>query len=502
MKTTLSKSKYIAGLQCPRRLWLACHEPDLAGYQPDALSARFDEGDEIGRRARDLFADGVLVDEAPWQHGEAVERTRRLLADPQVGAIFEAAFEHAGVRVRVDVLERLADGAWGLREVKSGTHVKDVYLHDVTLQRFVVEGAGLHLDSVELMHVDPDYVRGDGGIDWTRFFCRADVRDDTAALLPDVPGRVAALLSALELGVAPAVEPGSQCFAPYKCDFWGDCTAAKPADWAFNLPWRSDELWERLQAAGIERITDIPADFPLSAMQARARSAWRAGALHVEPGFAAVLAPTGPPADYLDFETGFPAIPLYAGTRPYQQVPFQWSLHRLDASGCVTHHEFLANARIDPRPAFAAALLDLLCKPNGPILVWSGFESCRLADLAVALPDRSHELAAVQKRLVDLLPIVREHVYHPEFLGSFSIKSVAPVLAPAIRYNDLEGVADGGAAATALVRLARGAVESADEEAALRRALLEYCRRDTLALVELHAELRRHAAAEIARSGR
>jgi hypothetical protein len=145
----LSKSKYIAGLQCPRRLWLAWHEPDLADPQPDALSARFDEGAEIGRQARELFADGALVDDAAWHHGEAVARTRALLSDPQIGAIFEAAFEHAGVRIRVDVLERLPGGAWGLREVKAGTRVRDVHLHDVALQRFVLEGAGVPLGSVE-----------------------------------------------------------------------------------------------------------------------------------------------------------------------------------------------------------------------------------------------------------------------------------------------------------------------------------------------------------------
>ena len=156
----------------------------------------------------------------------------------------------------------------------------------------------------------------------------------------------------------------------------------------------------------------------------------------------------------------------------------------------MEHREFLADGRVDPRPAFADALLHALQQSNGPILVWSAFEAHRLTELAAALPDRAAELAAVQARLVDLLPIVREHVYHPEFAGSFSLKRVAPVLAPAVRYDDLDGVADGGAAATALVRLARGAVESVDEEAALRRALLEYCRRDTLALVELHRQLR------------
>jgi hypothetical protein len=490
----LNKSKYIAGLQCPRRLWLACHEPDLADSQPDTLPARLDDGAEIGRRARELFAGGALVDDAAWRHGEAVAHTRALLSDPQVGAIFEAAFEHAGVRIRVDVLERLPGGTWGLREVKAGTRVRDVHLHDIALQRFVLEGAGVPLGSVEVVHVDPDYVRDEHAIDWTRFFRRVDVGDDTASLLPDVPARVAAHDRVLEQAAAPLVEPGPHCFRPYGCDFWYRCTATKPADWVFRLPWLEDELRERLEAAGIQRITDIPDDFTLGPMQARARRAWCTGSLQVEPYLSAALAGAGPPADYLDFETAFPAIPLYAGTRPYQQVPFQWSLHRLDAAGRMTHAEFLADARSDPRPAFADALLAALRDPNGPVLVWSSFESYRLAELTDALPARAAEIAAVQARLLDLLPLVRAHVYHPAFMGSFSIKRVAPVLAPSVSYGDLEGVADGAAAATALERLARGLVESADEQAALRRALLAYCRRDTLALVEVHAELRRQAA--------
>src|SRR5215470_17712864 len=163
MKTSLSKSKYMAGLQCPRRLWLTCHEPDLGSPATERLAALFDQGAEIGRHARDLFADGVLVDQQAWEHGQATARTRQLMADPNVRAIFEAAFEHAGVRVRVDVLERLAPRPWGLREVKQGASVKDHYLDDAAVQRFVVEGAGVRLRSVEIMHVDRDYVRGADG---------------------------------------------------------------------------------------------------------------------------------------------------------------------------------------------------------------------------------------------------------------------------------------------------------------------------------------------------
>src|SRR5262249_54534487 len=175
------------------------------------------------------------------------------------------------------------------------------------------------------------------------------------------------------------------------------------------------QRFDRMRAAGIERISEIPDAFPLGQAQARVRAAWLAGGLYLEPGLAAALRRTGPPADYLDFETAFPAVPLYAGIRPYDQVPFQWSLHRLDASGRLLHREFLADGRTDPRPEFARTLLAALRHRRAPILVWSSFESHRLAELAAALPEHAAEIAAARSRLVDLLPIVRGHVGHPGF---------------------------------------------------------------------------------------
>src|SRR5262245_11772560 len=394
MKTTLSKSKYIAGLQCPRRLWLGCHGPDLGTPATARLTAVLDQGAEIGRRARDLFADGVLVDQEAWEHGQATARTRQLLTDRNVGAIFEAAFEHAGVRVRVDVLERLGPRTWGLREVKQGASVKDVNLDDVAVQRFVVEGAGVRLRSIEIVHVDRSYVRGDDGIDWPRLFRRTDVRAETAALLPDVPARVREFRRVLARHAAPDIEPSLHCFEPYDCPFWSHCAEAKPVDWIVGgLPSLSGQRLDRLRAAGIDRISEIPDDFRLTAVQERVRAAWLSGGLYVEPGLVPALRRTGPPADYLDFETAFPAIPLYAGMRPYDQVPFQWSLHRVDPAGRVLHREFLADGRIDPRPEFARTLLAALHHRRAPILVWSGFESNRLADLAATLPEHAAEIA-------------------------------------------------------------------------------------------------------------
>ncbi len=489
----LTKSTYVAGRQCERRLWLTCHAPDLATPATQTVQARFDLGSAVGSRARDLFPGGVLVSEAPWEHSQAVERTRGLLQDATVGAVFEAAFEHQGVRVRVDVLERQAEGRWGMCEVKSSTRVKDVHLEDVALQRFVVSGAGVQLGSVEVMRINSQYVRGDDGIEWARFFMRTDVTAETSARQAAIPGRLRRFAEVLSQPAAPLVEPSEHCSSPYGCEFWAHCTAAKPADWIFDMPRLGARRRDTLRGAGIERIRDIPDGFPLNPVQRRVRAAWRAGALQVDAGLATVLATLGPPADYLDFETAAPAIPLYPGTRPYQQVPFQWSLHRLRGDGGIEHLEFLAEGAADPHAAFAESLILALQEPNGPVLVWSEFEKRILRELARLLPQHASALRALQGRIVDLLPVARNHVYHPDFGGGFSIKGVAPALVPGLGYDDLDGVADGEAAADVLGQLASGTITSREKVERLRRALLAYCARDTFAMLEVHRSLRQVA---------
>jgi predicted RecB family nuclease len=467
--------------------------PELAAAPGPAQTRRLDAGTEIGRHAHALFPGGVLVEEDVSRHGEAVERTRTHLADGSVPAIFEAAFTHAGVRIRVDVLERLAGDAWGLREVKSAARVKDEHLHDVAVQRFALESSGLRVPSVEVIHVDTTYVRGDGQIDWRRYFHRQDVTAAVEPLRADIPRQVQSLHTVLALGEAPAIEPARHCFTPRECEFWAHCTREKPADWVFHLPRRPDRF-EALRAAGIERITDIPDDFPLSGKQALVRAVLREGREFVSADLGVALAAAGPPACYLDFETINPAIPLYPGTRPYQRIPFQWSLHHVEAAGVLEHREFLASGRIDPRREFAATLLDALGGGSEPILVYSRFEAGVLDELAGVVPEHAAALAGLRARLVDLLPVVRRHVYHPAFGSSFSLKAVAPALVPGFGYGDLESVAGGDEAGTAFLAVAQGAVSEAEEER-VRSALLAYCERDTLALVELHRALGERAGA-------
>jgi hypothetical protein len=225
----LTKSRYIAGLQCLRRLWLLVHEPQP--YEEPAPGSPMDVGQEIGRKAPLLFPGGALIDEEPWQHAQAVAKTNAIMIDERVPAIFESAFEFDGIRIRVDVLERLARGTWGLREVKSSTGPKDYYFDDIALQAYVLKGAGIAVSSIELVHVNTAYVRGPGGVSWTDFFARVDVSDAVAARLAGLPARLPAMRDCLGSVELPNAEPGSQCSTPYDCEFWDRCVADKPADW-------------------------------------------------------------------------------------------------------------------------------------------------------------------------------------------------------------------------------------------------------------------------------
>jgi len=213
----LSKSRYLAGLQCKRRLWLGWHDPEPKSEpEPGTMLA---VGTDVGVAARQLVPGGVLVEEGPDRHAEAVERTRELIASPDVPAIFEAAFAFDRVLIRADILERLPSGAWRLSEVKSSTRVKPEHLHDLSIQAYVIGGCGVALEQMQLVHVDTAYVRGENGIDWCAYFKRADVTGEVRELLPSVPDRVANMHAVLGLPAAPEVRPSGHCFSPFECEF-------------------------------------------------------------------------------------------------------------------------------------------------------------------------------------------------------------------------------------------------------------------------------------------
>lgn len=485
----LSKSRYLTGLQCERRLWLSWHDPEKPASSPPG--SIFAVGHEVGSLAHDLFPGGVLVGGGPAEFDQAVKDTAALIADAAVKAIFEAAFVFDRVRVRADIMERLGDGRWALHEVKSSTSVKPENRHDLMIQTYVIEGSGLKIASAHLVHIDTSYVRGPLGIAARGLLSSVDITADVRAGLAYVPARIEAMHRTLTLPQAPERRPSGHCFKPYECEFWGRCTRAKPEDWIWYLPHLRADQFAALEAAGVESIRNIPDDLSLTAKQRRVAQAWRAGELVIQPGLAARLPPYVE-CGYLDFETLSPALPLFEGSQPYRRDAAQWSLHRR-TDGALQHAEFLADLREDPARSSTQTLLSATAF-DGPVFVYSPFEGAVLRDLAEKLPDLTEEINGLRARLVDLLPLVRAHLDHPVFNGSSSIKAVAPVLAPEVAYDALDGVADGGAASEALYRLATGQLQPGESEASLRRGLLAYCKLDTFALARVHEALEKLAA--------
>jgi hypothetical protein len=491
----LTKTHLLAALQCPRRAWLTIRDPARATPPPASQTALRAAGRTVGRLAHVLFPGAVLVEESDFAAARA--RTAALVADSSVPAILEAAVEHEGIAIRADVLERLPGGAFGLREVKSGTRVRDVHLDDLAVQHHVLVGAGFTIASVELIHVDPDYVRGEGAVEWSRLFVRCDVAADVDGRVAEIAPRAQSLRDALTRADAPAIEPSPHCASPYRCEFWSHCTREKPADWILHFAGIRPLQWTSLRDAGTTRLAELRDSDEVPIVLRRARDALASGHAIVAPGLAHALATLGPPTEYLDFETVSAALPPYPGTRPYERVPFQWSLHRLDAAGTLTHFDHLADGRTDPRRAFAETLLAHTVGRTDPILVYSDFESEVLHEVALALPDLAPQLEELRTRLRDLLPIIRMHVYHPDFHGSFSLKAVAPALVPGFGYTDLAEIHNGAEATVQLARIVAGECEAAAEQR-LRSVLLAYCARDTEALVRVHEALRALATAPTA----
>jgi hypothetical protein len=271
------------------------------------------------------------------------------------------------------------------------------------------------------------------------------------------------------------------------CSFYDHCHGDEPEHPIAELPGRRERLLKELAELGIDDIRNIPSDFGgLTALQARVRDVVSAGSRHHDPAIAAALAKAEFPVHFVDFETFMPALPVFAGTRPYQTVPFQWSDHVLSEDGQVSHREYLHDGSDDPRQRFAETLLDA-ASDAGSVIVYSGYEEFCLRELEAALPELAPRLAQLRTRLFDLHPIIKTHIYDPAFHGSFSIKRVLPALVLHLGYEDLE-IGDGLLASLAYEEL-RDPTTAGDRAAELRGNLLAYCRRDTEAMLELFRAL-------------
>jgi predicted RecB family nuclease len=292
-------------------------------------------------------------------------------------------------------------------------------------------------------------------------------------------------------GKLPVVEPGPNCDEPYECPFKARCVPEVGVDHVSTL-YLGRRIAETLLGVGIESIHAIPEDTKLSAIQARQVRSVKTGKVVVDDGLADALATIEAPIAFLDFETINPAVPVWKGCGPFMQVPVQMSCHVVGARRATAHHEHLADGPDDPRPAMAEAVVSACGDAKTVVAYNASFEKRCIEHLAEHVPSQRAALKAVAKKLVDLLPIVRNHVYHPDFGGGFSMKVVAPALA-GLDYSELE-IGEGGTASAVLEGLLLGGTEiKPAEQKKLRKQLLEYCKQDTLAMVKVVERLRKLA---------
>ena len=485
---SLSKSRFMAGLQCLKRLYLETHSRQLADPIAPASQAVLDSGTGVGELARQRFPGGVLVREQFYEHSQAVASTAKAMQDESIPSLYEAAFTFEGIRTRVDVLRRTGGGSYDLVEVKSSTGVKAEHVADVAIQLYVLEGSGVPVAGVFLMHIDTSYVYTGGPYDLDSLFRIEDITERARAYLESLRGQLSGMWETLALDAPPPIEIGPQCSRPYRCPFYGLCHQGLPEHYVEQLPSANAGLLERLRSQGILDIRHIPPEFTgLSRTQQRVRNAVAEGLPYIGQGLASAIEGVGRPVYFLDFETFNPGLPVYPMTSPYQVIPFQWSLHLQGSAGGLSHQAYLHAGADDPRQAFASSLLDAV-SPEGNILVYSSYERSVTRRLAELLPHLRDALTGLSERYVDLLGIVREHYYHPSFHGSYSLKAVLPALVPDLTYDDLE-IREGSVASLYYARMIDPEV-STEEADTLRQAMLAYCERDTLALVRVVDALR------------
>ncbi|HEU5260186.1 MAG TPA: DUF2779 domain-containing protein [Gemmatimonadales bacterium] len=476
----LSKSRFTSGLQCHKKLWWEVHDDDLPERD---LATEFilNQGREIGELARRYAPGGVLIDLPHDQYLEKVRATEEALAGGAT-RIYEASFFAEGVFAAVDILEREGP-RFTVVEVKSSTKVKDEHLADVAIQTWVARRAGVNVTRAEVMHLNSECTYPD----LTNLFAREDVTPLVETYQLDVPAKLAAQFAMLA-GELPDVPIGPHCSSPRECPFIERCWKHVPEHHITTLYGIGQKAWGLL-ADGCDTVLDLPPAFRLNEVRARQLRAVQHNDIVVEPRLGAALEALPRPIAHLDFETIGPAVPVWPGCHPYHGVAVQFSCHIENGAGEFEHREWLADGPDDPRPAIAAALVEA-CRGANAVLTYTGFERVQIRRLAAAVPALAAELQDLEGRLVDLAKIVREHVYHPAFGGSFSLKEVLPALVPELTYDDL-AVNDGNVASALLNRmLLRGDPATPRERAALRANLLAYCKMDTWAMVKLVERLR------------
>lgn len=476
----LSKSRYLHGLQCPKYLWLETWRKELRNEFDETTEETLAQGHHVGAFAQELFPGGVeipyeglCIDEQLQQTQEAIKRSK---------VIYEGSFNYNGVIVKADILRKVR-GGWELYEVKSTKEVEDHHYDDLAVQYHVISNTGIQITNAYLVHINTSYQRK-GALDPQQLFTIVNLTEDVLKMQSGVKKQVLAQKKILA-GTEPSVPIGPYCSEPYECGFSDHCWQDVPDEGSvFDLAGKGADCYQ-LFHEGIRKLIDIPLDRLKSKQRQQVEATKKKQTIVNKEGLQEFLDTLWYPLCFLDFETFQEAIPSYNGQSPYQQVPFQFSLHiKKKPGGKLYHHEYLAQPNVDPRKEFLDELLQVLPDDGCILVYYRPFEQDKLTKLGELFPRKKKQIQKLTTNMVDLLdPFKARHLYSWKQNGSHSLKAVLPAFVKDLSYDDLE-IADGAAAMQAYHQMC-ALVDSPRKLATLRKQLLAYCKQDTLAMVRL-----------------
>ena len=478
----LSKSKYLSAFQCEKKLWLEIHDRKKATPVDEIQQAIFSQGHYVGELATKAYPDGVLIDSDYLDIPKGLEITQDELAK-QPPAIFEGFFQYNDVLVRPDIMKNNGDGSWDFIEVKSSTTLKPENIRDVAIQEYVISNCGVKIRKSYLMHLNRECAYPD----LESLFTLVDLTELVKPFIQEMDNSLKNLRIMLTEKQPPDISIGARCSKPYNCHFREHCWKDVPEYSVFNIPGMYFNKKEELYENGIIKLEDVPADTSLNNKQKVFIESFNSKApVTNEAGIKMELEKLQHPLYFLDFETFGPAVPRFDGLHPYEQYPFQYSCHILDAKQEITHKEYLHTELTDPRLPLLKSLINTL-KTRGTIVAYNaGFEKGIISKFSQQFPQFSKELEAINQRFWDQLNIFRRYYTDYQFKGTNGLKSVLPVLVPGMGYSSLD-VQEGNQAQLVWDQM----INEADDKKkdVLIQNLLEYCRLDTLAMVEIHKKL-------------
>lgn len=481
----LTKSCYVTGTRCSKALFLQKKSPELSKLESSQDRKIKREGAEVGAFARLQFPGGVLIETLDTE--QALGETRQAI-DTGVLTLYEAAFMAQGVLIRADILTRTSvDSSWQLYEVKATTYrsvdssAKNEYCRDLAIQTWVLKQCEIELNGIFLMHLNHEC----SFPEIHNLFKVIDYTSDVKPVLEKINDEVQQLQNVLLSQQHPDIAIGQHCEKPRECQFSAVCWKGLPTYSVFNIP-RALNKWKLLEENRFSAAHLVDADFN-SEKQKRALRCYQTNQPFYDLQRAhAILETWTYPLSYFDLEAVSYPIPRYKNSRPYQDLPFQFSCHiQMSSESELEHHEFLFDANTDPREAFIKEMFKVLPSSGSIVVYHQTYEMTKLKELASDFPQYAESIRSLLPRIVDLKKVIEESVYHPEFLGSYSIKKVAPVLlGQDVSYDHL-AVGDGMEAVCKFQELVQ--LSHNDPKCiVIRNSLLEYCKQDTLLMVKLH----------------